>query len=149
MTPLQFVGMVIAILGVIFLVWEKISWQMDSWWPILAGVGATLAYGVAANSTKKYLKDISSMTATAGSLFFATLFMLPLSFFFLPEFSSISLLSWGYAIALAVLCTAFAYVIFFRLIQSIGPAKAVSVTFLIPVFSFAWAYLLLGGSSDE
>ena len=144
MTNLQFVGMVISILGVTFLVWDKISWQMSSWWPVLAGVGATLAYGIAANSTKKYLKGVSAMTATAGSLFFATLFMLPLSLFFLPNFSSISVLSWGYAIALAVLCTAFAYVIFFRLIQNIGPAKAVSVTFLIPIFSFAWAYLLLG-----
>lgn len=143
MTPLQFAGMVIAILGVTFLVWDKISWQMHSWWPVLAGVGATLAYGIAANSTKKYLKGVSAMTATAGSLFFATLFLLPLSFFFLPDFTSISALSWVYAIALAVLCTAFAYVIFFRLIQSIGPAKAVSVTFLTPVFSFAWAYLLL------
>ena len=143
MTPLQFTGMFIAILGVIFLVWDKINWQINSWGAILAGIGATLAYGIAANSTKKYLKGVSAMTATAGSLFFATLFMLPLSFFFLPDFSTISLLSWGYAIALAVLCTAFSYVIFFRLIQSIGPAKAVSVTFLIPVFSFSWAYLLL------
>ena len=144
MTHLQFLGMFIGLLGVVFLVWDKINWQIHSWLPVIAGVGATLAYGIAANSTKKYLKGVSAMTATAGSLFFATLFLLPLSFFFLPDFSAISALSWSYAIALAVLCTAFAYVIFFRLIQSIGPAKAVSVTFLIPIFSFVWAYLLLG-----
>lgn len=143
MTRLQFVGMVISLLGVSFLVWDKISWQLESWWPILAGLAATVTYGIAANSTKKYLKGVSAMTATAGSLFFATLFMLSITLFFLPDFAAIPSLSWSYAIALAVVCTAFAYVIFFRLIQNIGPSKAVSVTFLIPIFSFTWAYLLL------
>ncbi|HIO92976.1 MAG TPA: DMT family transporter [Leucothrix mucor] len=143
MTRLQFVGMVISLLGVSFLVWDKISWQLESWWPILAGLAATVTYGIAANSTKKYLKGVSAMTATAGSLFFATLFMLSITLFFLPDLAAIPSLSWSYAIALAVVCTAFAYVIFFRLIQNIGPSKAVSVTFLIPIFSFTWAYLLL------
>ncbi len=143
MTRLQFLGMLISMLGVTFLVWDKISWQMDSWWPVLAGIGATVSYGIAANSTKKYLKGVTAMTATAGSLFFASLFLFALSLFFLPDFKSITLISWSYALILAVICTAFAYLVFFRLIQNIGPAKAVSVTFLIPIFSFSWAYLLL------
>ncbi len=144
LNQLQLIGMLIAISGVTFLVWDKVSWNAISWLPIIAGIMATLTYGIAANSTKKYLKEVSTMTATAGSLFFASLFLLFLSLFFLPDFSAIPTLSWSYAIILGVLCTAFAYLLFFKLIHNIGPAKATSVTFIIPIFSFIWAYLLLG-----
>ena len=44
---------------------------------------------------------------------------------------------------LAVLCTALAYVLFFRLIAHIGPARAISVTFLIPAFAVLWGALFL------
>lgn len=144
MSGMQSLGMLIGLLGIIFLVWDKVSWNAVSWLPIVAGIMTTISYGIAANSTKKYLNDVSPMTATAGSLFFATLFMLFLSLFFLPDFTTIPSLSWAYAIILGVVCTAFAYLLFFRLIQNIGPAKATSVTFIIPIFSFGWAYLLLG-----
>jgi drug/metabolite transporter (DMT)-like permease len=144
MTKLQSLGMAIGFSGIIVLVWGEISWDTATWLPILSAIMTTLMYGIATNSTKKYLKNVSSMTATAGTLFFAALFMLLLSFFFLPDLSVIPVLSWGYIIALGALCTAFAYLIFFRLIQNIGPSKAVSVTFIIPIFAFIWAYLFLG-----
>lgn len=143
MNKLQLLGMLIGIVGITFLVWNKVSWNAVSWLPIVAGVITTISYGIAANSTKKYLNDVSPMTATAGSLFFATLFMLLLSLFFLPDFSAIPTLSWTYVIILGVVCTALAYLLFFRLIKNVGPAKATTVTFIIPIFSFAWAYLLL------
>jgi drug/metabolite transporter (DMT)-like permease len=143
MSKLQSLGMIIGLLGITFLVWDKISWNAVSWLPIAAGIMTTVSYGISANCTKKYLNDVSTMTATAGSLFFATLFMLFLSLFFLPDFTAIPSLSWAYAIILGVICTAVAYLLFFRLIQNIGPSKATSVTFIIPIFSFAWAYLLL------
>lgn len=144
MSTLQQLGMIISMLGIIFLVWDKMSWDAVSWLPIGAAVMTTVTYGISANSTKKYLKHVSPMTASIGTLLFATLFMLLLSIFFLPDFSIIPTLSWVYAITLGVLCTALAYLLFFKLIHSIGPAKAVSVTFIIPIFSFLWAYLLLG-----
>ncbi len=51
--------------------------------------------------------------------------------------------AWGATIILALLCTAIAYVMFFRLIASVGPTAAVSVTFLVPVFGMLWGALLL------
>lgn len=47
-------------------------------------------------------------------------------------------------LALGVLCTALAYVFYFRLIQRVGPTGAVSVTFLIPLFALVWGALFLG-----
>jgi drug/metabolite transporter (DMT)-like permease len=52
--------------------------------------------------------------------------------------------AWGAAIALALLCTGVAYVLFFRLIGNIGATNALSVTFLIPGFAIAWGALFLG-----
>ena len=144
MTKVQFLGLAISILGLTVLVWDKVSWDNKTWWPTLAGIMAALLYGVASNSMKKDLSHVSTLTKTAGSLFFAALFMLMLLPFFLPDFSRITTTHWLYAIILGVVCTAFAYFIFFRLINNIGPARSASVTFIIPIFSFLFGYLLLG-----
>jgi drug/metabolite transporter (DMT)-like permease len=45
---------------------------------------------------------------------------------------------------LGSLCTAAAYVLYFRLIAAIGPARAISVTFLIPAFAILLGALFLG-----
>ena len=46
-------------------------------------------------------------------------------------------------VVFATLCTAFAYVIYFRLIAAVGPARAIAVTFLIPAFAILWGALFL------
>jgi drug/metabolite transporter (DMT)-like permease len=45
---------------------------------------------------------------------------------------------------LALACTGLAYILFFRLIAHVGPAQAISVTYLIPVFAIGWGVLFLG-----
>jgi drug/metabolite transporter (DMT)-like permease len=51
--------------------------------------------------------------------------------------------AWSFALVLAVACTGIAYVLYFRLIANVGPANAISVTFLIPVFAVLWGWLFL------
>ena len=48
------------------------------------------------------------------------------------------------AAALAFFCTAVAYILYFRLIANAGPANAVAVTYLVPIFAVAWGGLFLG-----
>jgi len=50
---------------------------------------------------------------------------------------------WGLWLGLGLLCTAFAYILYFRLLEEIGPVKASTVTFLIPVFGVLWGAWLL------
>ena len=45
---------------------------------------------------------------------------------------------------LAVLSTAVAYLIYFRLLASVGPTKTLTVTFLVPVFGLLFGVVLLG-----
>ncbi|MEB8432072.1 DMT family transporter [Cocleimonas sp. KMM 6892] len=144
MTKLQFFGMFLSITGLVFLAWDKVSLNLASWLPILSGVSAAISYGIATNLAKRYLADVSIMTSTSGSLFFSGIFMSLLLIPFMPDVHNIPSIQWIYGIALGSLCTALAYIIYFNLIKSIGPMKTASVTFLIPIFSFIWGYLLLG-----
>ncbi len=55
-----------------------------------------------------------------------------------------TLSAWLMVILLGAACTGLAYVLYFRLIERIGPARALSVTFLIPVFAVIYGAIFLG-----
>jgi len=46
-------------------------------------------------------------------------------------------------LALSLLCSTVAFVIYFRLIADVGPTRALTVTFLMPAFGMIWGALLL------
>ena len=52
--------------------------------------------------------------------------------------------AWAASLALAFACTGVAYLLYFRLIAQLGAARAIAVTFLIPVFGMLWGALFLG-----
>jgi drug/metabolite transporter (DMT)-like permease len=54
--------------------------------------------------------------------------------------------AWLSLVAAGVLCTGIAYVLYFRLIEQVGPARAVAVTFVVPVFAVFYGVLFLGES---
>mgnify|MGYP002720380207 FL=1 len=100
-------------------------------------------YGVAASFTRRYLADVPSMVLATGSQVGATLGLLPFTVWYWPD-HAVTTAAWLALLALGVLCTGIAYVIFFRLIAKRGPAKALTVTYAIPVFGVAYGVLLLG-----
>ena len=51
---------------------------------------------------------------------------------------------WGAIVALALLCTAFGYVLYFRLIDSSGATNALLVTLLVPPVAILLGGLFLG-----
>lgn len=137
-------GIGVGFLGIASIVWDKVGVHAGgATLGVLAGLLAAALYGAAACFTKRYLSDINPRANAAGSVVGATLFMLPLGAWQWPP-AGISALAWGCAIALGLLCTALAYVIYFRLMPRIGAARAVTVTFLIPVFGIFWGAIFLG-----
>ena len=136
-------GVCIGFLGVYFLMFDKISNENTHViLPTLAIMLAALCYGISANYTKMYLGGISPLALAAGSQISATVLLLPASMFFLPETipSSSAIFS---VITLGIICTGVAYILFFRLIAALGPTKAISVTYLIPVFGITWGVIFL------
>ena len=140
-------GLVIGFAGVFWLVWDKASFKgdVDSINATLA-VGASLlaamSYGFSANFTKKHASHIPSMALATGSQVSAAVVLAVPAWWTWPAVSP-GMTAWLSTIALAVLCTGFAYILFFRLIAHTGPANALSVTFLIPVFAVIWGAMFL------
>jgi drug/metabolite transporter (DMT)-like permease len=137
-------GLAVGFGGVILLARDKADFRPGgSGWAILAMLAAALCYGFAANYTKHYLAGVPPLVNAAGSQLASTLALLPFAVILWPAQPPRSL-AWGAAVALGVLCTAVAYILYFRLIAHVGAARAVTVTFLIPVFGVAWGALFLG-----
>jgi drug/metabolite transporter (DMT)-like permease len=51
--------------------------------------------------------------------------------------------AWLAVAAVGIVCTALAYVLYFRLIEQVGPAKSLAVTFVVPVFAVVYGVLFL------
>jgi drug/metabolite transporter (DMT)-like permease len=145
--PLRALGLVIGFAGVAFLAWDTASFKPGAdhsgLLAVLACLAATLCYGVAANATRRYLSAAPSLAVATGSQVAAAAMLLPPAAVHWPA-TSPSATAWACGLALAFACTAFALVIYFRLLARVGPTNAVSVTFLIPLFGILWGHVFLG-----
>lgn len=110
----------------------------------VAGTVAAALYGVSANLIRRYLVGLPASAIAAATLLSAALLFLPFALAQWPDAASISAASWGSAVLLGVLCTGIAYALYFRLIQRVGAPRAVTVTYLVPLFAMVWAWMLLG-----
>ena len=146
LTPWRVLGLVIGFAGVAFLAWDKAGFKPgedhSGFWAVLACATATLCYGVAANATKRYLAGVSPLAVATGSQFAAAVLLaLPAAWLWPAQMPGT--VAWTSALGLAALCTALAYILYFRLMSRVGPTNAVSVTFLIPLFAILWGALFL------
>lgn len=104
---------------------------------------ATLSYGIAASYTKRYLSGVNPLASATGSQMGASLALaLPMLWWWPAQAPSSG--AWAAVVALAVVCTSIAYILYFHLIERAGPARALAVTFLIPVFALFYGALFLG-----
>lgn len=136
-------GVALGFAGVVILVTGKTSLTASvDVRAIAACLLAALCYGFAANFTKKYAAGIHPLAIATGSQIAATIALAPIAAATWPA-GNPSPKVWLTVIALAVVCTAVAYVLYFRLIRNVGPARAMSVTYLVPIFGVAWGALFL------
>lgn len=122
--------------------------SMDFWAPMLA-IGAclvaTLCYGIAASFTKRYLGGLPPLVTATGSQIGATLGLALPALAFWPA-TMPGLTAWLALLASGVVCTGVAYILYFRLIETTGPARALAVTFVVPVFALLYGMAFLGES---
>ena len=144
LSGVRVVGLLIGFLGVVLLVWGKISFNADgTGWGIIAALAATLSYAIAASFTRSKLAGIDSLTTSTGAMAGATIALLPFAMLYWPQ-QSPSLRAWLCVLVLGSFGTGLAYILYFRLINALGTSGGVTVTFLIPVFGVLWGALFLG-----
>jgi drug/metabolite transporter (DMT)-like permease len=101
---------------------------------VVACLVATCCYGIAGSFTQRYLHNVPSLVTTTGSLWGASLGLALPALLTWPD-AWPSWRAWGALGIAGLLCTALAYVLYFRLMTRTGPARAMTVTYLIPVFA--------------
>jgi len=143
LSGLQWLGLAIGFAGVLWLAGTRAGIDLDSSrWAVAAALGATLSYGISASIAKRWFTGVRPLAVAAGSQSAAALLLLPFAWVAWPA-AAPNGGDWAAALALGVLCTGLAYILYFRLIARIGPAGAMTVTYLIPAFAMLWGAVFL------
>ena len=135
----RIVGLVLGVVGVALISGPRGGGE---WLAIAAALGAAFCYGLAAVALQRSARDTSPRGMAAGSLLLAGLVMLPLLVISPPPLPTMGVVL--SMLALGLVCGAYAYILYFRLIADIGPSGALTVTYLIPIFGVLWGAAFLG-----
>ena len=143
-------GLAIGFGGIVLLAGGQVGFKsqgsgISPLWAVLACLGATTCYALSASFAKKHIPPLPSLVTATGSQIGATLALALPALWWHPDHLP-GLLTVGALLALGMLCTGVAYVLYFRLIDHAGPARALTVTYLVPVFAVAYGVLALGES---
>lgn len=110
---------------------------------VAAALGAAFLYGLTGVYLKRYAVAIPARAMAVGTQLVAGILLLPFIAVSPPP-AAPTLLVAGNLLALGLVCSAVAYLLYFRLIADIGPTGALTVTYLIPIFGVLWGALFLG-----
>jgi drug/metabolite transporter (DMT)-like permease len=136
-------GLILGVTGVAVLVgFDRAMLAPGAGVAIAAGLTASLCYGIVSTYARAAPQG-DAFNNAHGSMWAATLLVVPAAPFF-PALAPATPGVLVAALALGVVCSGVAYLLYFRLIADLGPAPALTVTFLIPVFGVLWGALFLG-----
>lgn len=143
--PRQVLGVLIGLGGAVSLISLRGFGDTENWTYSILIVIATFFYGISVNTISSKISHIPPLHITALSLLIAGV---PWSIYLATTNVSEIILqnphgmkSLGYVCLLAILGTAMANVLFFRLAQQTGPLFASSVTYLMPLVAVGWGLL--------
>ncbi|UVE16494.1 DMT family transporter [Pseudomonas sp. LS44] len=149
-TMAKAIGVLVGLAGVALLTRTgPVAFDLNLLWGAAACLTATTCYGFSSFMTKRWISErggLDSRLVAFGSQLGATLCLLPVFLFTSADMPLAPLALpqvWLALAGLGFICTAFAYILYFRLIADVGPLKTLSVTFLIPLFGVFWGVLLL------
>lgn len=133
LTPGRAVGVLFGFVGVVILFGPTaLSGLGAAGLAQMAILGAALSYGFAGLYGRR-LRRLPTSVAAAGMLCGSTLLVIPLAWFLEGPFPlDVAWQSFGAILGSALLCTALAYLIYFRVLARAGATNLLLVTFMIP-----------------
>jgi len=138
-------GLIAGFIGVVLLIGPDLLGELGAHlWAQIACLAAACSYAFGAVYSRR-LRGLQPITVATGQLTMSAVLLLPIVLIFdTPGIvMSVSRAALWALLALAVLSTAFAYLIYFRLIARAGATNALLVTFLIPVSAILLGMALL------
>jgi drug/metabolite transporter (DMT)-like permease len=135
-------GLALGIVGVAVLSgFDPSSLQAGALLAIALALGGAFSYGIATAYASR-AKKVEPFVNSLGSLWGGVLILSPAVPFFAHAFAPTPLVI-GSVLALGIVCTGVAFLIYYRLITDLGPASALTVTFLIPAFGILFGHIFL------
>ena len=144
-TPIRLTGLLIGIAGVVALVGIDIGGRGTE----LVGAGAVLVaavgYAIGPMIVKRKLSECDPIGPVTAAMVIASIMLLPLGVGGLPsELPSADVVA--SVAVLGIVCSAIAFLIFFRLIAEVGPSRATVITYVNPIVALAVGVAILGES---
>jgi drug/metabolite transporter (DMT)-like permease len=137
-------GLLLGLVGVGVLVgWSPITLTPAIVLSVAATLIATGAYALAGVYAKRQLAGVSAPTLALGQQLGAAAWLMVPALWQLPHAHPTRPAALA-LVALALLSTTVAYLIYFHLIATVGPTKTTTVTYLLPLFGMLWGALFLG-----
>jgi drug/metabolite transporter (DMT)-like permease len=146
MTPHRLGGLLLGFLGVTVMIGPAVLREVGvQLLAQIAVLGAALSYALAGIFGRRF-KDVPPLVSAAGQVTATTVMMLPVVLLLEGAWSVpiLGLWTWNAILGLALLSTALAYLIYFRILASAGATNLLLVTFLIPVSAIILGATLLG-----
>ena len=135
-------GRALGVAGVALLVgFDRIALQPGAVFAIAASLAAALCHAVASNYAKS-ARTVEPFANAHGSMWAASLLIAPVLLAFPPAAAPTAGIV-AIVAALGVVCSGLAYLLYFRLIDDIGAAPALTVTFLVPLFGTLCGWIFL------
>jgi len=137
-------GLLLGIVGVAVMVgWGPMALDLTTGLSVLALLVASASYASSGIYTKLKLKGVSTYSLALGQQIGALVWLVVPGAVLLPR-TVPSSAAMGALLALGALSTALAYLIFFKLLERVGPTKTTTVTYLIPIVGMLAGALVLG-----
>lgn len=147
-TPTKFIGVVIGFAGVVVMIGPSTLGGLGT--NLLAQfavLGAALSYAFAGVFGRRFkAMGINSIITAAGQVTASFVILAPIAFYVDQplELAMPGVTAWAAIMGLAILSTALAYILYFRILASAGATNLLLVTLLIPVSAIVLGSLVLG-----
>lgn len=138
------VGLILGTVGVGLVAYKsEVAMGDEELGAILACLGAALCYAMAGTYIKRRAKGVKPVAVAGASQFVAGLALVPFAWGH-PWPSDLTFGLIFSLLCLSLVCSAVAYLLYYRLVADVGPSRALTVTFLMPVFGMLWSHWFLG-----
>jgi drug/metabolite transporter (DMT)-like permease len=141
LAPRRVAGIVLGLGGVAFLVAADLGGEAP-WWSIAEVLVVCVAYATAPFIAARRLADVPDIGVIALALSAVAVVYAPIAWFARPD-DAPPAQAWLALVALGLLCTAIGFVVFFRLIRAVGPARSTLITFVNPAVAVVVGAIVL------